>query len=419
MSFDSIVKSRIASVLTSEELLRVRRRARELRRKARGAPHTVSYFHDVSDPYSFLTAQVLGEFCDRYSVELRSYLISGPPDAALPDPAAHQRNALADAARLARKQGLVVPRSTPPDRAAIASAEARLAAELQSPDFAGIARKVGAVLWAGQDIPKGPTIDPGEFKQAGDQQLADWGHYLGGTFHYAGEWYWGIDRLHYLETRLQELGLGERHPPIAPPSEPRAEGAAKQGSEVEFFFSFRSPYSYLAFNRVCDLAHRHNAQLILRPVLPMLMRGLPVPPAKSSYILYDCAREARRMGIPFGRICDPLGWAVERGYALLDHAEAQGRLAEFCAAFMSGVWSQGIDAATDRGIARIVEAAGLNWDAAKPKLQANNWRKRIEANQARLQEIGLWGVPSFHVAGQSIWGQDRLWAVDELLTVQG
>ncbi|MEX0367891.1 MAG: DsbA family protein [Ruegeria sp.] len=379
----------------------------------------MSYFHDVSDPFSFLTSQVLREFCDRYSVELRPYLISGPPNLALPDPAAHQKNALADAARLACKQGLVVLRSTPPDRAAIASAEARLAAELRGPDFARIAREVSAALWAGQDIPSGPTLDPAEAKQSGDQQLADWGHYLGGTFHYAGEWYWSIDRLHYLETRLQELGLGDRRPPIAPPSEPRAEGAAKQGGEVEFFFSFRSPSSYLAFDRVRDLTRHHNAHLILRPVLPMLMRGLPVPPVKSSYILYDCAREARRMGIPFGRICDPLGRAVERGYALLDHAEAQGRLAEFCVAFMSGVWSQGIDAATDRGLARIAEAAGLNWDVAKAEIHTNDWRPRIEVNQAGLQEIGLWGVPSFHVAGQSIWGQDRLWAVEELLAAQG
>ena len=32
------------------------------------------------------------------------------------------------------------------------------------------------------------------------------GHYLGATFFYAGEWYWGIDRLHHLERRLQDLG---------------------------------------------------------------------------------------------------------------------------------------------------------------------------------------------------------------------
>jgi 2-hydroxychromene-2-carboxylate isomerase len=33
------------------------------------------------------------------------------------------------------------------------------------------------------------------------------GHYLGAMLYYGGEWYWGVDRLQYLESRLQSLGL--------------------------------------------------------------------------------------------------------------------------------------------------------------------------------------------------------------------
>jgi len=35
--------------------------------------------------------------------------------------------------------------------------------------------------------------------------------------------------------------------------------------------------------------------------------------------------EARRLGIPFGRVCAPVGAPVERGYALLPWARAQDR----------------------------------------------------------------------------------------------
>ena len=40
-----------------------------------------------------------------------------------------------------------------------------------------------------------------------------------------------------------------------------------------------------------------------------------------------------------------------------------------------------------------------------------------EANRAELFALGLWGVPSFRVSYTAVWGQDRLWAVqDAVLT---
>ena len=63
--------------------------------------------------------------------------------------------------------------------------------------------------------------------------------------YYAGEWYWGLDRLHYLEARLRELGLDRTGgPDLAPAARDRtASVALTSSSEIEFFFSLRSPYS--------------------------------------------------------------------------------------------------------------------------------------------------------------------------------
>lgn len=55
------------------------------------------------------------------------------------------------------------------------------------------------------------------------------------------------------------------------------------------------------------LARRYGADLRLRYILPMVMRGLPVPLVKRRYILLDAKREADRAGLPFGRIVDPVG----------------------------------------------------------------------------------------------------------------
>ncbi|WP_170752882.1 DsbA family protein [Ruegeria lacuscaerulensis] len=413
MSFRNKVKSHAAVVLTSERLQSARRTVREIRRRLSGTPHVVQYFHDVSDPYCHLSVQLLGQLRDKYDVRIEPHLMSRPTSDILPAPEQYRHNVLLDSVRWAKRLGLNAPGNISPEGPVFDLAERRLAAELNGADFVKAASQISQMLWSAKDIPDWPQADPIQARADGDRALQAAGQYLGGTVSYGGECYWGPDRLAYLETRLETLGLGQANPFIVPEiSEPTLDAA---GQELEFFFSFRSPYSYLALDRVRDLTARSNAKLILRPVLPMLMRGLPVPSAKSSYILKDCAREARRLGIPFGRISDPLGAGVERGYALLDHAEAQGRLAEYCSSFMTAVWSKGMDASTDAGLAYIVTAAGLDWNAARGEIESSHWRDRVEANQARLQQIGLWGVPSFHLAGQSVWGQDRLWVLADLL----
>ena len=45
-----------------------------------------------------------------------------------------------------------------------------------------------------------------------------------------------------------------------------------------------------------------GASITLRPVLPMVMRALPVPLKKRLYIIRDCKREAERFDLPFGNI---------------------------------------------------------------------------------------------------------------------
>jgi 2-hydroxychromene-2-carboxylate isomerase len=147
----------------------------------------------------------------------------------------------------------------------------------------------------------------------------------------------------------------------------------------------------------------------------MVMRGLPVPPAKRTYITLDAAREARRNGVPFGRIADPVGRPVERGYSLLPWAIGQGRGHEYCVAFMRAVWSEGVDAGSDAGMRRIVEAAGLDWAVARQLIGNDGWRAEAEVNRRELLGLGLWGVPCFAYNGVSAWGQDRLWVIESAI----
>ncbi|MEQ8515971.1 MAG: DsbA family protein [Chromatocurvus sp.] len=381
----------------------------------------VEYFHQSDDPYSHLMLQLLPQLRERYAVEIRPWLVGPPPDWAAPERGMLVDWSRRDAAALAAYHGLEFEdRRRQPSPAAVAQADAAMAEAIAGDRFLQDAPTISSALWRERAIPGTRSCDGKTTIEAGNTRRATAGHYLGATLFYGDEWYWGPDRLHYLERRLQKAGLRQATgaPDVLAPPPPLRGTVAAQGKELHFFLSFRSPYTYLAAPRVFELARASGAALKLRFVLPMVMRGLPVPRAKGLYIMQDVAREAASLSMPFGRIADPLGRPVERGYSLLPWARAEGLGEACCLAFLRGVWSQGIDAGSDAGLRQIVEAAGLSWSTAREHLGNEDWRTEAEDNRAEMFALGLWGVPAFRVGDTAVWGQDRLWQVEEALRTQ-
>jgi 2-hydroxychromene-2-carboxylate isomerase len=180
------------------------------------------------------------------------------------------------------------------------------------------------------------------------------------------------------------------------------------GSRVEFFFSFRSPYSYLAGPRAFALGERFDIELAFRGVIPMVMRGQSVPREKGLHTLRDVDREARRLGMPFGRIHDPLGQGAMRCLVVSEHAVDVGREREFVLAASRAIWGEAVDVSLDAGLRPICERAGLDWAGCEAALASPAMLARVDANTAALGELGHWGVPVFLFAGELFWGQDRI-----------
>lgn len=421
MSLRTAIASRVAEHLTSARRLEKRRRKAERARSASGAPHVVEYFHQVDDPYSVVAAQALRVFLERYETELRCWVVGPPADWAAPERAMLAAYGRKDAARLARSAGFDFPENAPAPASDAVAAAADALAGLDGPAFLDRAIEVGGALARGEPISAAPGAGAGAAAiRAGEARRAALKHFMSAMIFYGGEWCWGVDRLHYLEARLAELGTrragAPKEPIYAPPETPRGRlDPAGEAAELHWYLSFRSPYTYISAERVKRLADAYGARLRLRFVLPMVMRGLPVPRMKGMYFALDTAREARRVGVPFGRIADPLGRPVERGYSLLPWARDEGRGFEYCLSFLRGVWARGVDAGSDAGIKTIVADAGLDWSEAKNHLDGDGWRAEAEANRRELTELGLWGVPSFRVGTTAVWGQDRLWTIEDAL----
>lgn len=430
MSVSAFLKASVASWLTSEFKVNMKRRRAELGRRFARRGHEIYYFHRADDPYCQLMVQALPDLAERFDVVIKPRVVERLPANMYPDPARFEAYSILDASKLARLYGLGFPvTASVPDRLSVGMANRFLASKQDDPNFFAIAEEVGAALWrqdikaikqfcASADI-KQDTLSDNE------QLLASLGHYASATVFYEGEFYAGLDRLDHLERRLNQVGIGdgEVHFELTRLWRHSLDNLEKSiaGRTVEVFFSVRSPYSHLGLQMISDFAQRSGVHLKLKPILPMLMRGLAVPPAKSRYILFDTAREARQEQIAFGRVVDPLGLATKRamaiGFLLLEEEIATGQdmALPFFRAFTRGVWSEGIDGTTDKGLEKILKNAGLPINKLGSALAEDVWQEKAEKNRQEMLMYGSWGVPTFRAGGETLWGQDRLWAIIEAL----
>jgi 2-hydroxychromene-2-carboxylate isomerase len=429
MTAASALRARLLGVVLGERFLEFRRRLGELRRRLARAPHVVTTFLELDDPYSYLLSTYLEELSKHYAVELRLCLTEALRGEYRAAPDLYPEYALADCRRLAAELGVPFL-----DLGAAPPVEYRralldmLAAQDPAPDFAQEFVRVLRAYWRGDVQAVGrlcrtPTGMSGANAVLGRNQalLTRLGHYDTATLHYGGEWYRGVERLQYLVDRFDALGLA-RLPGLAPriasirqvmrPVLPVSPPAAAQSlPPLEMFYSLRSPYSWLAFDRLTAIADAFAVRLEFRPVLPMAMRALPIPRRKLRYLAFDASREARRHGVPFGRFTDPLGAGVERLMAVWQYAIGMQREREFLRSAGDAIWHRGIDVTTDAGLAQVATATGLSWPDARQALGDDSWRAIAAANHEALREAGAWGAPTVRIGDWVTWGQDRDWLV--------
>lgn len=400
-----------------------KRVAVEKKRKAQGLPHVVEYFHQVDDPYSHLMAQVVAQFAERYDIEVVPHLIRATGGRSQPE-----EEKLAVWAR--RDCGLIAPHYglSFPDNAGVVpepqlqQAANRALTKLGAKDFLNQVKGISTSLWSDGSIDTGQvTVEEAEAAlEAGSARLAELDHYSGAMLYYAGEWYWGVDRLFHLEERLRELGVCKEpgHPYIAPRPELDVRGVDASGLQLHFFPSLNSPYTAIIYDNTIELSRACKINLHHKPVLPMVMRGVPAPPSKVAYIFFDVKRESEFLGVPFGNTIITIGDPVRQSYSLMPWAKSLGKDTELLSTLLRYAFAEGIALHSKKNIKRAVEEVGLDWSEALKHLGGEDWKPFIEKHQDEMVEgMGLWGVPSYRLCGPEgepdleVWGQDRLWLV--------
>ena len=182
---------------------------------------------------------------------------------------------------------------------------------------------------------------------------------------------------------------------------------------MDLFFFIGSLYSYFAIMRAEDEAARRGVRLRWRPfnLRAIMTEQDNIPrknPVKMRYLFRDVERRATRYGLPFKAALpypvDPDGLA-NRVAAL---AATQGWCASYAQATYRA-WFAEHKAPGDRGhLNRLLCDLGRDADAIVMRAESPEIRQHFDAETDAARALGIFGAPSFVVAGELFWGDDRL-----------
>ncbi len=201
---------------------------------------------------------------------------------------------------------------------------------------------------------------------------------------------------------------------------------------VDLYWSFRSPYSYIVVPKLLELERDWQAQVNVKPVLPIAVRQPEFfansDPLWFSYLIRDCTRSAEFAGLPLRwPRPDPvlMDFATRTYPKEQPHIHRLTRLGQLAAERGAGlavvravshlIWSGEVDGWHEGDhLAQAFAKAGCDL-AEMDRVQAaeaDRLDAAIQQNEADQRAGGHYGVPLMVHDGEPFFGQDRY---DQLL----
>ena len=191
--------------------------------------------------------------------------------------------------------------------------------------------------------------------------------------------------------------------------------------DIEYYFSVLSPYTYLAGDRLEQIAAVHGARIIYVPVDIAAVGNETgwTPPAKRhpsrlEYRLQELSRIARQQEMPIN--LKPAHWPTDplpASRAIAAAILAERDPAPLIRSTLRAVWAEERDIAERETVDSIVRASGIDSEELEPFLATAE--AVYGTNSRTAPERGVFGVPFYIVDGERFWGQDRLSALDRHL----
>ena len=195
-------------------------------------------------------------------------------------------------------------------------------------------------------------------------------------------------------------------------------------STIDYYFATVSPYMYLGHDRLVAIARKHGAAIAVKPinlgeVFPV-SGGLPLSkraPQRQAYRLAELARWSQFLGKPMH--IRPKFFPVDgnlAAYWILAALETGTEQAlTLTGAVGRAVWEQDRDIADAGTMETVARECGLPVASLAARAQAPDIAAKYTGLTQEAITAGVFGAPSYVVAGELFWGQDRLDFLDRKL----
>mgnify|MGYP003600493704 FL=1 len=191
---------------------------------------------------------------------------------------------------------------------------------------------------------------------------------------------------------------------------------------VEFYFDLGSPYSYLAYYRLLQMAEQQEIQIVYKPILlggVFKATGNRSPieiPVKGAYSILDMQRWAEYYQIPMQMNPHfPMNtltlMRILTGVQLL-HLEKFEQVLKLLFDAMFGT-PQNLNELTV--LAEVLKPSGFSVEDIMSMVQSDVVKQKLITETEQAIQRGLFGAPTFFVGDEMYWGQDRLHFVEQAL----
>ncbi len=197
-------------------------------------------------------------------------------------------------------------------------------------------------------------------------------------------------------------------------------------STIEFFYDVGSPWTYLAFHKIEDLAASADAELVWKPILvggvfnavndAVYQQRANASARKAGYMKKDLADWARHYGLE-------IAWppsvfpvnsvkAMRGAYIALD----AGRCPEWSRACFEAYWGRDLDISQDDVLEVVAKQAGLDPGELLAGIARQETKDRLRDTTQDLIDRGGFGSPTIFVDRDDMYfGNDRLPLIEAAL----
>lgn len=195
--------------------------------------------------------------------------------------------------------------------------------------------------------------------------------------------------------------------------------------KIEVFYSFQSPYSYLALEPLYELEAHYDIELLWQPfsarVAGQQLPAVPVLPEKFSYVLEDLKRSAIELNVPF-KI--PETWPasefdpnrITRGAVV---ANDMGVLKEYNYKVFNKCWGVGEDPNEENFLTELAEELDIDLADFLSRLSSTDTRERVKGIYKRGRSLGVFDTPTMLIDKERLVGLDKVAYLEKRLTNMG